>query len=64
MEIIYDCNKCLHISLTESEQQRVGNHIPHLCNLLGVQLFHRGKHPELPPPKECMYCEKYHTLKR
>jgi len=61
MKIIYDCNECPQISITESEQQKQEIKMPHIGNLYGMPIYHRGKHPILPPPEECGFSEHHTT---
>jgi hypothetical protein len=59
METILDCNKCSQISITEEEQQKQSNKIDHICKRTGKRLYHRGKHPMIPAPNDCVFSEIY-----
>lgn len=37
-----DCNKCYHISITEEQQQRLGNKYLHWCHCYNKRLLHRA----------------------
>ena len=58
MSIATDCHKitqyeviCPFLSLTEEQQQLNGEN--HYCRHLDEKLYHRGKHPQLPPLSGC-----------
>jgi hypothetical protein len=36
-----DCNNCYHISVTEEQQQRLGNRNLHYCRCYNQRLFHK-----------------------
>jgi len=55
-----DCNKCIHINLTEKQQGQ--NKAPHICNLFNKRCLHQGFHPAIIPCIECnsdSFVDKY-----
>lgn len=63
MRIATDCHEiapnkvCPFLSLTEEQQQDKGG--DHMCNYSSSKLYHRGKHPILPPLSGCPFATKY-----
>lgn len=54
---IIDCNMCEHISITEAEQRKQGNKIPHFCQIYRNWCKHNSMERDavfIFPCKECV----------
>lgn len=41
------CDNCQFLSITENDQQKINNKLPHRCTLFNVDLLHGDMHPKL-----------------